>query len=328
MLFAVGVGAPLGIGSAIKQYSLLDYGSSFVAMLLFSLPAFWLGTMCQVLFCLTLHWLPTSGFTSAKSLILPTLILGANTMATMIRVSRTSMLDVIRQDYIRTAKAKGAPNRVVIRHHALRNGLIPVVTQIGVSFAIISIAFVIGALIGGISGFFGGKVDTILMRLVDMLMAVPSSLLAMAIITALGNGVWKLVVALAISQVARFARIVRSSVLTLRNVEFIEAAKCYGCSSLRIILKHILPNGIGPIIVSATLCLGQTILSISSMGYLGLGVASPTPEWGTIISENKINIQAYPYLGLIPGICICLTVMAVNFIGDGLRDAFDPRTKK
>ncbi len=196
------------------------------------------------------------------------------------------------------------------------------------SFAIIGIAFVIGALIGGVAGYFGGKVDTILMRFVDMLMAVPSALLAMAIITALGNGVWKLVVALAISQIARFARIVRSSVLTLRNVEFIEAAKCYGCSSLRIILKHILPNGIGPIIVSATLCLGQTILSISSMGYLGLGVASPTPEWGTIISENKINIQAYPYLGIIPGVCICLTVMAVNFIGDGLRDAFDPRTKK
>ena len=195
------------------------------------------------------------------------------------------------------------------------------------SFAIIGLAFVVGALIGGTAGYFGGRVDSILMRIVDMLMAVPSALLAMAIITALGNGVWKLVVALAISQIARFARIVRSSVLTLRNVEYIEAAKCYGCSSLRIILKHILPNGIGPIIVSATLCLGQTILSISSMGYLGLGVASPTPEWGTIISENKMNIQAYPYLGLIPGICICLTVMAVNFIGDGLRDAFDPRTK-
>ena len=195
------------------------------------------------------------------------------------------------------------------------------------SFAIIAIAFVVGALIGGAAGFFGGKVDTILMRLVDMLMAVPSTMLAMAIITALGNGVWKLVLALAIAQIARFARIVRSSVLTLRNVEYVEAAKCYGCSSLRIILKHIIPNGIGPIIVSATLCLGQTILSISSMGYLGLGVASPTPEWGTIISENKINIQAYPYLGIIPGICICLTVMAVNFIGDGLRDAFDPRTK-
>ena len=196
------------------------------------------------------------------------------------------------------------------------------------SFAIIGIAFLAGALIGGAAGYFGGRIDTILMRVVDMLMAVPGALLAMAIITALGNGVWKLVFALAISQIARFARIVRSSVLTLRSVEYIEAAKCYGCGSLRIILKHILPNGIGPIIVSATLCLGQTILSISSMGYLGLGVASPTPEWGTIISENKINIQAYPYLGLIPGICICITVMAVNFIGDGLRDAFDPRTKK
>lgn len=195
------------------------------------------------------------------------------------------------------------------------------------SLAIISIAFVIGALIGGTAGFFGGKVDTILMRIVDMLMSVPSALLAMAIITALGNGVWKLVLALSIGQIPRFARMVRSSVLTLRNMEYVEAAKCFGISSLKIILKHILPNGIGPIIVSATLTLGSVILSISSMGYLGLGVASPTPEWGTIISENKVNIQYYPYLGIIPGICIMLTVMSVNFIGDGLRDAFDPKSK-
>ena len=135
MTFAVAVGAPLGIGSAIKQYSLLDYGSSFVAMLLFSLPAFWLGTMCQILFCLTLHWLPTSGVGMPKHFILPTIILGANTMATMIRMSRTSMLDVIRQDYIRTAKAKGAAMAKVISHHALRNSMIPIVTQMGVSFA-------------------------------------------------------------------------------------------------------------------------------------------------------------------------------------------------
>lgn len=195
------------------------------------------------------------------------------------------------------------------------------------SLAVIAIAFVVGAIIGGTAGFFGGKVDIVLMRFIDILMAVPSALLAMAIITALGNGVWKLVVALSIGQIARFARTVRAAVLTLRNMEYVEAAKCYGSSSKRIILKHILPNGIGPIIVSATLTLGQTILSISSMGYLGLGVASPTPEWGTIISENKVNLQDFPHLGLIPGICICLTVMAVNFIGDGLRDAFDPRTK-
>ena len=195
------------------------------------------------------------------------------------------------------------------------------------SLAIIGIAFVCGALIGGTAGFFGGKVDTLLMRVVDMLMSVPSALLAMAIITALGNGVWKLVLALAIGQIPRFARMVRSSVLTLRNMEYVEAARCFGISSLRIMLKHILPNGIGPIVVSATLTLGAVILSISSMGYLGLGVASPTPEWGTIISENKVNIQYYPYLGIIPGICIMLTVMSVNFIGDGLRDAFDPKSK-
>lgn len=135
MLFAISVGVPLGICSAIKQYSLLDYGSMFVAMLLFSMPAFWLGTMCQILFCLTLHWLPTSGADTWMHFILPMLILGANTMATMIRMSRTSMLDVIRQDYIRTARAKGASSAKVIFHHALRNSLIPVVTQIGVSFA-------------------------------------------------------------------------------------------------------------------------------------------------------------------------------------------------
>ena len=123
----------------------------------------------------------------------------------------------------------------------------------------------------------------------------------------------------------RFARVVRSAVLTLRGLDYIEAARSFGCGSAKVILRHILPNGIGPIVVSATLTLGQIILSISSMGFLGLGVASPTPEWGTIISENMLNIRYYPYLGLAPGICICLAVMAVNFIGDGLRDACDPR---
>lgn len=158
-----------------------------------------------------------------------------------------------------------------------------------------------------------------------MLMAIPPVLLAMAILTALGNGLVNLIISLAISQIPRFARVVRSAVLTLRGHEYVEAARCFGCSSMKIIARHILPNGIGPIVVSATLTLGQIILSISSMGFLGLGVASPTPEWGTIISENMLNIRYYPYLGIAPAACICLAVMAVNFIGDGLRDAFDPR---
>lgn len=193
--------------------------------------------------------------------------------------------------------------------------------------AVVLISFVAGCALGGAAGYFGGKVDSVIMRLVDMFMAIPAMLLSMAVVAALGTGVDKLLIALSVSQIPRFARVVRSSIMTLRNQEFVEAAKCCGTSSARIIFRHILPNGIGPVIVSATLTLGQVILSIASLGFLGIGVSSPTPEWGTILSENKVHIRYYPYLGLIPGACIALSVMAVNFIGDGLRDALDPRTK-
>lgn len=192
---------------------------------------------------------------------------------------------------------------------------------------VVAISFVAGCALGGAAGYFGGKVDSVIMRFVDMFMAIPAMLLSMAVVAALGTGVDKLLVALSVSQIPRFTRVVRSSIMTLRNQEFVEAAKCCGTSSARIIMKHILPNGMGPVIVSATLTLGQVILSIASLGFLGIGVSSPTPEWGTILSENKIHIRYHPYLGLIPGICIALAVMAVNFIGDGLRDALDPRTK-
>ncbi|NLZ68649.1 MAG: ABC transporter permease, partial [Spirochaetales bacterium] len=135
VLFAVGFGIPLGIASAIKQHSLLDYGSTFLVMLLASMPAFWLGTLCQIFFCLMLRILPVSGIGSWKHYVLPSVILGAATLASMIRMSRTSMLDVIKMDYIRTARAKGASENKVLFHHAMRNSLIPVITQIGISFA-------------------------------------------------------------------------------------------------------------------------------------------------------------------------------------------------
>ena len=139
--------------------------------------------------------------------------------------------------------------------------------------ATIAIAFVAGCVIGGAAGYFGGRIDTLLMRFIDMLMAIPPVLLAMAILTALGSGLANLIISLAVSQVPRFARVVRSAVLTLRGLDYIEAARSFGCGSAKVILRHILPNGIGPIVVSATLTLGQIILSISSMGFLGLGVA-------------------------------------------------------
>ena len=134
-LWAIGLGIPMGIYSAVRQYSLFDYGSMVVAMLLFSLPAFWLGILSQILFCVVLRWLPATGIGGWQHLVLPALILGANTLASMIRMSRTSMLDVLKQDYIRTARAKGASKSRAVLKHAVGNSLIPVITQIGISFA-------------------------------------------------------------------------------------------------------------------------------------------------------------------------------------------------
>ena len=193
-------------------------------------------------------------------------------------------------------------------------------------FATVGISFVFGCLFGGLAGYYGGKVDTVIMRVVDVFMAIPGMLLSMAIVAALGQGVVNMLIALSVAQIPRFTRVVRASVMSLRNQDFVNAARCGGMSQMRILLKHILPNGLSPVIVSATLSMGATILSIASLGFLGIGVASPTPEWGTIISENKMNIRYYPYLGIFPGVFIGLTVMALNFVGDGLRDALDPRT--
>ena len=192
---------------------------------------------------------------------------------------------------------------------------------------VVVIALVIGVTLGGVAGYFGGRVDNIIMRICDIFMAVPRMLLSMAVVSALGQGTYKMLIALSIAAFPGFARTVRASILTIRNQEFVEAAKCCGTSSARIIFKHVVPNGLGPVIVSATLGLGGTILAISSLGFLGIGVASPTPEWGTILAENRTNIRIYPYLGLIPGAFIATSVMCLNFIGDGLRDALDPRTK-
>lgn len=191
----------------------------------------------------------------------------------------------------------------------------------------VSMSMGMGIILGGIAGYVGGRTDNIIMRICDIFMAVPQMLMAMAVVSALGQGTFKMLVALSMGGFPRFARTVRASILNLRNQEFVEAAKCCGTSSFRILYKHVLPNGLGPVIVSATLALGGTILSIASLGFLGIGIASPTPEWGTILSENRSNIRFYPYLGLVPGFFICLSVVALNFVGDGMRDALDPRTK-
>jgi peptide/nickel transport system permease protein len=191
----------------------------------------------------------------------------------------------------------------------------------------VGISLVAGLAFGGAAGYFGGRVDNILMRICDVFQAVPQMLLAMAVVAALGQGTIKMLIALSVASFPRYARTMRASILALRGQEYIEAAKCCGTSSARIIIKHVIPNGISQVMVAATFGLGGTILSIASLGFLGIGIASPTPEWGTILSENRTNIRYYPHLGFIPGVFIMISVICLNFIGDGLRDAMDPRTK-
>lgn len=199
--------------------------------------------------------------------------------------------------------------------------------SLGAGLATVAVTFFGAIVLGGVSGYFGGKVDVIIMRICDMMMAIPGTMLAMAIVAALGAGLDKLLVSLAIVQIPSSARTVRAAIMNYRNAEFIEAARCYGTNNARIIFKHLLPNILGPLIVTTFMKLGTIILCIAAMGYLGIGVQAPTPEWGSIISENQTNIRYYPYLGLIPGSFIMIAVLSLNFIGNGLRDALDPKMK-
>lgn len=194
--------------------------------------------------------------------------------------------------------------------------------------ASVLLSLLISCVLGGFAGYKGGWIDNMIMRILDIFMAVPSLLLSMAIVAALGTGVSKLLIAITITSIPGGARMVRSATMSVKNQEFIEAARSGGQNSAKIIVRHILPNCIGPIIINATLSLGTVIMSIASLGFLGIGITPPTPEWGTILSESRQFIRNYVYLGVIPGAAIGLAVMSLNFIGDGLRDAFDPRTRK
>lgn len=188
-------------------------------------------------------------------------------------------------------------------------------------------AVAIGSIIGAIAGYYGGRVDDILMRLMDILLAIPPMLMSISIVAALGHSMVNLMIALSLAYIPVFARVIRSSILTVKGQEFIEAAKACGTSNARIILRHIIPNAIGPIIVQATLAMGSTILIISSLSFMGMGIQPPQPEWGTMLYEGRDLIRTSPYLVIFPGIAIALAVLSLNLLGDGLRDALDPRMK-
>lgn len=196
-----------------------------------------------------------------------------------------------------------------------------------VSFLSVAISLILGGALGAVSGYYGGKIDNIIMRITDIFLAVPMTLLAMVIVAALGPNTINLIIALSISSVPTFARIVRGSVLTVRDVEYIEAARAIGAKDGIIIFSHILPNCMGPIIVQTTLRVAATIANTAALSFLGLGVQAPAPEWGALLSAGRNYIRDNSYLTFIPGLAIMLTILALNLLGDGLRDALDPRLK-
>ena len=200
-------------------------------------------------------------------------------------------------------------------------------SRLSLSLSILSmlIAVAIGSMIGAISGYFGGRVDDVLMRLMDMLLAIPPMLMSISIVAALGRSMANLMLALALAYMPVFARVIRSSILSVKDQEFVEAARACGTSDARIILRHIIPNAVGPIIVQATLAMGSSILTISSLSFMGMGIQPPQPEWGTMLYEGRDLIRTSPYLVIFPGAAIAVSVLSLNLLGDGLRDALDPK---
>ncbi len=194
--------------------------------------------------------------------------------------------------------------------------------------SVAAFAAVIGVAIGLYSGYFGGIVESLLMRFTDIMLSFPFLIVAIAIMSVLGSSQRNIIMTLAITSWPRFARLTRGQVLSVKNMEYVESAKVAGFKNVRILFRHVLPNCIGPLIIQGTLAVGSAILSAASLNYLGLGADAAAPDWGMMLSQGKNYLQLAPYLTTIPGIAISITVLSMNWIGDGLRDAFDPKMRK
>lgn len=199
--------------------------------------------------------------------------------------------------------------------------------SLAIGFSTVFFALIAGSIFGSIAGFFGGRTDNIIMRAMDILLAIPGLLLSITIVAALGSEIKYLVLALSISATPRLARVVRGAVLTVRDNEFIEAARAIGCTDGRIIISHVLPNALAPVIVQTTLQVASAILTIAGLSFIGLGVKPPAPEWGSLLSTGRMYIRDEPHMTFFPGLAIMITILALNLLGDGLRDALDPRLK-
>lgn len=190
-----------------------------------------------------------------------------------------------------------------------------------------SIACILGGTLGAIAGYFGGHLDNFIMRVLDVFQSFPGVLLAISLAAVLGSGFDKLILALGISSMSGYARLMRASILTIRNAEYAEAERSINCPTIRIITRHIVPNAMSPLVVQAAMGIASAGLAASALSFLGFGIAAPTPEWGSMLSSARNYIRNYPHLCIFPGLFIMFNVVSYNLIGDTVRDALDPKLK-
>lgn len=199
--------------------------------------------------------------------------------------------------------------------------------SLSVGFVAVAVALVVGGILGSIAGFYGGKIDNLIMRCMDILLSIPSVLLALAIVAVFGTSTINLMIATGISTVPSYARLIRAAILSIKDQEFVEAARAVGTNDFVIITRHILPNCLAPILVQATFGVATAILTVAGLSFVGLGLQPPTPEWGSMLSDARSYIRDYAYMMIPPSIAIALTVFCLNALGDGLRDALDPKLR-
>ena len=196
-----------------------------------------------------------------------------------------------------------------------------------VGCAAIAFALFVGGALGAIAGYLGGKIDDVIMRCMDVFLCLPDVLLALAIVAAFGTNLVNLTIAIGLAFTPKFSRLVRSAVMTVRGIEYVEAARAIGATNTHIITHHVLINCFGPIMVQVTLYVANAILTISALSFIGLGIQAPIPEWGNMLASGRVYMRDYAYIVIAPGMAIFMTILSLNLLGDGLRDALDPRLK-
>ena len=199
--------------------------------------------------------------------------------------------------------------------------------SLSIGVVTVAVSLTVGLILGAAAGYFGGKTDMIIMRIMDIFLAIPGTLLAICIVASLGNSIPNLVIAQAVSSIPTFSRVVRGAVITARDADYVEAARAIGAKDATIIFHEVLPNSLAPIIVQTTLQVASVILSIAGLSFIGLGIPAPRPEWGAMLSGARAYIRDYSYRSLFTGRALMATILSLNLLGDGLRDALDPRLR-